>query len=64
MNKNDIFTSLLAARDYVNGQQLKPHLMLEDSALEDFADTIKQSSDNSQGNLRTLFQLFANILFK
>lgn len=36
IDKNEIFTSLVAARDFIERQNLRPMLFLEPSALEDF----------------------------
>lgn len=36
MEKSEIFTSLVAARDLIERKQLRPMLFLEPEALEDF----------------------------
>ncbi|XP_071942439.1 haloacid dehalogenase-like hydrolase domain-containing protein 2 isoform X2 [Antedon mediterranea] len=46
IQKNEIFTSLTAARNLVDEQKLRPMLLLEDEALEDF-EGISQENLNS-----------------
>lgn len=41
----EIFTSLTAAKDIVLQRNLKPFLMLEDEALEDFVDVVVEDRD-------------------
>lgn len=36
IEKSQIFTSLTAARRYIEAQKLRPMLLLEEEALEDF----------------------------
>ena len=49
IEKNEIFTSLIAARDFIRNEKLRPHLLLEDSAMEDFQDVTKELVDNNKG---------------
>lgn len=41
--RNEIYTSLIAARDLVEKQNLRPLLFLEPSALEDFEGKLKKN---------------------
>ncbi|UXI19306.1 hypothetical protein NH340_JMT05249 [Sarcoptes scabiei] len=38
LEKSEIFSSLVAARDYLQREKLRPHFLLEDAAKEDFQD--------------------------
>lgn len=49
IEKEKIFTSLLAAVDFIKREQVRPHLMLEDAALEDFQDVLTTTSNDSKG---------------
>lgn len=53
IEKEKIFTSLLAAVDFIKREQVRPHLMLEDAALEDFQDVLTTTSNDSKGNDRS-----------
>ena len=46
VEEEDIFTSLTAARDYVQSEGLRPMLLLEDSAAEEFSgiETVNPNS--------------------
>lgn len=46
---NEIFTSLIAARDFVGSQKLRPHLLVANEALEDFAPVIEQTKKSCSG---------------
>ena len=49
IEKNKIFTSLIAARELIKSNNLRAHLMLDSAALEDF------QFDNSQNDHQSLF---------
>jgi len=49
IEKDQIFTSLIAARDFIQKEQLKPHLMLEDAALEDFKEVMVEFDNHNKG---------------
>lgn len=49
IKKEEIFTSLLAANDYILHEKLKPLLLLEDVAFEDFKDTVEELKTNYNG---------------
>lgn len=57
VEKNEIFTSLIAAKDFIYKEKLKPHFLLEDVALEDFQEVSKELEANNSGifNLRKKF---------
>lgn len=40
INKNEIFSSLGAARELIETRKLNPYLLIDDNALEDFDDLI------------------------
>ena len=45
IEEGQIFTSLVAARDLLQNEKLKPHFLLEDVALEDFHNVLAETSD-------------------
>ncbi|KAH7641896.1 haloacid dehalogenase-like hydrolase domain-containing protein 2 [Dermatophagoides farinae] len=49
IEKNEIFTSLVAARDFIRNEKLWPHLLLEECAMEDFQDVTKELVDSHKG---------------
>lgn len=50
VQKEEIFTSLLAAKDYVKMQNLKPFLIIDDAAFEDFNEIQNCNGDTTKGN--------------
>lgn len=50
IEKEKIFTSLIAARNLLKFEKLRPHLMLEDVALEDFQDVLTTPTASNDGS--------------
>ncbi|XP_067005109.2 haloacid dehalogenase-like hydrolase domain-containing protein 2 [Anabrus simplex] len=48
---DEIWSSLWAARDLVASRELQPYLMLEDAAMEDFADLGKQEGEHEYNSV-------------
>lgn len=49
LESNEIFTSLTATRDFVKQNELNPLLLVDEKALEDFADVVH--SDKKQDSV-------------
>ncbi|OQR74319.1 haloacid dehalogenase hydrolase domain-containing protein 2-like [Tropilaelaps mercedesae] len=47
IDRNEIFSSLIAARDYVRKHQLRPYLLVHDDAMEDFSELEGRSNLNA-----------------
>lgn len=50
IEKEKIFSSLLAAVEFIKMERVRPHLLLEDAALEDFQDVLTTTANDSKGN--------------
>lgn len=53
IEREKIFSSLLAAVEFIKKEQVRPHLLLEEAALEDFQDvltTTTTTAHDSKGN--------------
>ncbi len=50
IKKEEIFSSLLAAKQFIKKSKLNPYLMLESEAIEDFEDIIDSKQELNDNN--------------
>lgn len=50
LKREQIFSSLIAARDFIEKENLRPHLIVEKEALEDFQTILENNDAEAQGS--------------